>query len=694
MAIPPELTGRGFSDHPASEGETATLLKSPPAEAGEETHQISRTVAQIPSELWLPHQEDILTYLKEELQNAESERQGFMRKLARWKVAYRAPIADGPKNWPIWNSSNLTVPVIKEIVNTLAAQIVQSTLTSRPRWVLKDLALEWKPFVDPIERFLDIASDRDLKLKKIATPWLIEGVKLGTSILEMGWNVDARRVYKYTPDGKDVYPSTAIFHDGPLPVHFPVQDFWIRFGETDIQQARWVARRIWMTEKELKVAEKQGKFFGLEKLHGRDRRGKDLASDVDEVIEETKPGRRDLWEVFKVWLSWDIDGDGRDEELLLYFSRDALQFMSNRFNPNWHGRRPYVKFGYFPVEHRFYDEGLCEMLEDLQTGISDKHNKRADNETMSNAAMIIKRKMVKGIMPGDPIYSGKVIETADIWNDLREFRLSEPYPSTVQSEAILRQYAERLSGAGEAQSGSAMPVSRTTASAQLALLQEQAKRVDLTVQSARESLDEVGMYTNFLYYQYGTNGKAIEWLGEAGRVVEAVYRLPRRVAEIGHALRVATPTSLQNRQVKRENAVALFNLLVQLYERIMPFAQLLAPEQMPEVAHGMVRSAKTYMLNVLQSFEETDPEDVLAGLTVLEKVLPRPEDLGGLEHIRRAEESAALHDQLARLEDIYREAEATRGGFEGILGVGNNRRGVAPQQGVPRRGAPGTGAGE
>jgi hypothetical protein len=693
VPIPPEALVRDLSSMPDSEGEEARLLKRPPRDAEEETNQTARVVGQIPSDLWEPHAEEILHFLRDELQTAESERGEFVRKLARWKLAYRAPIADGPKNWPIWNSSNITVPVIKEIVNTLAAQIAQSTLTTRPRWVLKDLAAEWKPFVDPIERFLDIASERDMGLKKTAIPWLIEGVKFGTSMLEIGWDVDARRVYKYTPDGKDVYPSTAVFHDGPKPIHFPIQDFWIRFGETDIQGARWVARRIWMTEKELKDAEKAGKFFGINKLYGRDRRGKDEASRVDEVVERTRPGKRELWEVFKVWLDWDLDGDGRDETILLYFSRDALQFLSRRFNPNWHGRRPYVKFGYFPVEHRFYDEGLCEMLEDLQLGISDKHNKRADNETMSNAAMIITRRMAKGLLPGDPIYSGKIIQVADVWNDIREFRLSEPYPSTVQSEGILRQYAERLSGVGEAQSGSAMPVSRTTAAAQLALLQEQAKRVDLTVQAAREGLDEIGFYATNLYYQYGTNGKALEWLGEAGRIVEAVFRLPRRVAEIGHALRVATPTSLQNRQVKRENAVALFNLLVQMYERIMPFAQLLAPEQLPEVAHGMVRSAKTYMLNVLQSFEETDPEDVLAGLTVLEKVLPRPEDLGGMEHIRRAEESASLHDKLTRLEDLYREAEAARGGFEGVLGGGGNGGRVASRQGVPRRGPPGTGAG-
>lgn len=691
MSYVPELKGRelGSSD----EGKAARLRKDEPVGVDLEPNQIVRQVRQIPVELWRAVQDDVLEYLKEEITLADSERGDFITKIARWKHAYRAPVASSPKHFPIWNASNLTYPLIKETVNTMAAQIAQSVLVVRPRWVLKDLAAEWKPFVDPIENFLDIASERDMNLKRVAVPWLIEGAKLGTSMLELGYDVDVRRIYKYTPDGKDAYPSRITRRDGPRALHFPLQDFWIRFGEYDEQEARWCARRMLLTERELREAEAQGKFFNLAALEGRQVRGTDPSIKLDEDVERTRPNQRDLWEVFKVWLSWDVDGDGINEELLLYFSRDALSFLSKKFNPYWHGRRPYVKFKYFPVEHRFYGEGLCEMLEDLQDGISAMHNRRADNHTLANSAMILKRKMSKGILPGDPLYPGKIIETADIWNDIREFRLSEPYQSTVQEEAILRQIADNLAGMSDAQRGSAMPVSRTTAAAQLALLQEQAKRVDLTVQSARDSLDEVGLFAVNLYYQFGTNGKALEWMGERGRIVEAVFRLPKRVVEIGQALRVSTPTSLQNRQVKRENAIALFNLLVQMYERIMPLAQLITPEQLPEVAHAMVSSANRFMQDVLETFEVTDAEDVLAGLTVLEKILPAPQDLGGMESFRRSTESAEIIDKISRLEDIYREAAASRGGVERLLGEGADGTRVAARQGVPGGGSPGTGLG-
>lgn len=682
MAIRPDVLTEGKLTSNGKSLPAARKRKTAPEGAEGAPNQTVRAVRQIPRGMWDSARDDLEEYLHNEIMLADSERTDFIRKLARWKVVYRAPTAEEPKHFPIWNASNLTVPLIKEIVNTIAAQIAQSTTTARPQWVLKDLAAEWKPFTTPVERFLDIASKRDLGLKKMAIPYIIEAVKYGTSVCEVGHSVDTRRVYKYTPDGKDVYPSTIVHQDGPRPVHFPLQDFFVRWGETDHQDARWCSRRLWLNEKQIRDAVAGRKFENVDKLHGHSRRSRDLVTDVDEKIEKTRSLRRDLWEVHKVWISWDVDGEGNDEELLLYYCPDARTFLSKKFMPYWHGKRPIVKLGYFPVEHRFYDEGLCEMLEDLQIGISDKHNKRADNETLANAAMIIKRKMSKGIMPGDPLYAAKVIETADIWNDIREFRLSEPYQSTVQEEQILRQYADNLAGMSDAQRGSAMPVSRTTASAQLALLQEQARKIDISVQAARAALDEIGEFTVHLYYQFGTNGKAIEWLGEHGRIVEALFRLPRRVTEIGQALRVSTPTSLQNRQVKRENAIALFNLLVQMYQQILPLAQALAPEQLPEVAHALVRSAQNFMGETLDTFEVTNPEDVLAGLTVLERVLPSPEDLGGLESFRRSAENEQIIERLGKIEDLFQEAQSLRDNPRGAVDRRASRReGPRPYEG-------------
>lgn len=629
-------------------------------EAEDAPQQTARLVRQIPDEQWNAVKDDILLYLQDEFTDARAERSEFERKIARWKEEYRAPPAVEPKHFPIWNASNITVPIIKEGVNTLAAQIAQSVLVARPRWVLKDMAEEWRPFTDLVEDFLDLASDRDMEISQRAVPWIIECVKLGTSVMDVGWAFDKKGIYKYSADGKKTFKSDIVMRDGPLPVHFPIQDFWIRFDQTDPDEARWASRRLWLTEYELRRKSEAGELFRLEKISGQTRMTRDMATRVEQEIEGTRPNNSDLWEIFKVFISWDIDGDGEDEELLLHYSHDAREVLSARYFPFWHGRRPIITARYFPVEHRFYAMGVCEMLEEIQQAFSDDWNKRADNQTLANASMIIKRKMTKGLMPGDPLYAAKIIETADIWNDIREFRISEPYPSTVTEMQMLRKMGDDLIALSDAQRGSALPVSRTTAAAQLSLLQEQATRIGLTVQNIRGSLDELGRQSSALYYQFGTNGKALEWLGERGRAVEALFRLPRRVAEIGAALVTETPTSAVNKQVKRENSVALFNLIVQMYQQLIPLVGEVSPDAAAPVVGALVVGAKRFMEDTLNTFDVTDPDEVLAGLTVLEHILPNPTDLGGGEETARLEEQEDLTRRLNSIEAIYEEAKAIR----------------------------------
>lgn len=670
---------------------TATLPNAPSAElVQKEPKEVDRqqSVAEpyeVPFELFDQHKDLIIEFLDKEFEQCDAERTPMMRKIARWKQVYAAPAASEPKHFPIWNSSNLTIPVVKEMVNTLAAQLVQSTLTATPRWIMQDLAAEFEPFTDEIERFMDIASNRDLKLDETAVPWIIETAKLGTGIMATEHRIEVRKNYKYSLDGKKVYKSDDIVADGPFTYFVPLSKFWIRPHEPSIQQARWCATQHEFQWWNLKERAARRQIRNLEELKKWKARGTvDRVEATDQKLAEYEPKNHEPYELFWVYLFWDIDNDGFQEHLKILYSREAKQILSCKFFPYWHNKRPFTKIGYFPRPDRgFYDEGLCEMLEDLQAGISDKHNKRSDNEALANLKMILKRKMVKGLQPGDPLYTGKIVEVNDIWNDIREWQLSEIYPSTVQAEQIQRQYAERLAGSNEATAGAAMPVTRTTMGAQLALLQEQAKRIDVAVRSIRGGLNEIGQITLHLYHQFGTNGKAIAWMGEKGRIVEGVLRLPRHVHELGLAISASTPTSTLNRQVKSERSLQLLQLLIQVHEKLWPFAQALAPDAMGQVAHGMVSSARRFLSDTLEAHESSDPEAILAGLAVLEKVLPPAGDFGGMESFERRAESAAILDKLGSLEGLLSEVKTTRERGDGVTPRSRNGTSVPVQEGIP-----------
>lgn len=656
----------------ASSTQLTVLSKRPEGEE-EAPQQIRPIASRIPDELWNPIKQEVHNFVRDEIAQAKAERSDFERKLARWKLVYDAPMPEGPKTFPFFGASNLTLPVVKEAVNTLVAQLVQATLTSRPFWILQDLAPEWEPFVDDIQKFLDIAGERDLKLDEKAIPWIIEAAKYGTSVMEVGNDVKLRKYYRETSDGTGVYPIKRILHDGPALYNMSLEDFFIRFGDSSIQDSRWCGKRLRLNGRQLLEEKAKGRFFDIKGLVD-EKTGTTIISgsqvedpkEVQEEIEDTEPTVRQQHVVFEIWLSWMLPGDDEMTEIVVYYSEELDKIIGAQFHPYWHGLRPFVKLTYFPVENRFYGQGLCEMLEQIQEAISARFNQRSDNITLSSLKIFLKRKGVRGFQPGDPLYSGKIVEVLDVHNDIREMQIGEIYPSTVNEELMLREYGERLSGLSEATTGSASPVTRTTASAQIALLQEQAKRIDLTVRSIRKGLNQVGGLTIDLYFQYGLNGKGLAWMGEKGSIVEAVFRLPARVVEIGLAVRTTVPTSVQNKQVKRENSIQMFNLLNQLYQQMIPLAAQLAPEALTSVVKAMVKSSQQFMGDVLETFDASDPEEALAGLAVLEQVLPSAEDLGGLESFSRRIESAEVLEKLGGLEDLLRQAESLRNRDPGI----------------------------
>lgn len=676
--------------------ESAELLDREPKNDGEEPNQGPRNVLPIPAEMWKKARERLTDFINQELNLCEAERWDIMARMARWKEAYIAPIADGPKNFPIHNASNLVIPLIKEHVHTIVGQLVQSTVAQRPYVSFKDLAWEWTDYVDLLERFMDTAADRDLDYEEACTLWIIEAAILGTSIMEVPYEVDERSIYRYTTDGRRVFKTNVVFQDGPIAKHVPIGSFWIRMNERDPQKARWCATRLLLSEMELVEGEAQGKYYGVRKVLDHYIKPEELDKISDRAFSggledpirraenealKQKPLMPSRLEIFRINLSYDIDGDGRYEELRLYYHRDSQRFIGRQFLPYWSGQRGFIKLGYFPRIDRFYDEGIAEMLEQIQVAVSAIANRRADNATMANLKMILKKKLLKSLMPGDPLYTGKIIEVNDIYNDMREFTMSEVYPSTVSEESILRQVAERLSGTNEAAAGAAaQPVTRTTAAAQLALLQEQRNRIGLTITSIRRGQRKIFQTAFWHYNQFGTNSKGLLWMGEKGRVVDAIFRLPRRVKELIQAIDISVPTSIQNKQVKRENAISVFNLMVQLYQEILPLAQQLAPESLPEVVEGMVKSAHHFMQEVLETFDVSDPDAVLEGITVLERILPAPEDLGGMASFDRRAQAAQVVDGLSRVEGILREAEAARDGNDRVSPGGERPRRTAPPE--------------
>lgn len=636
---------------------------------------------------------DLINWLRSEIQFCEGERGEIVDNFAHWEEVYKAPLSDEPKDFPLKNSSNIPIPVVKEQVNTVASSLLQTILTPRPRFMMKGFAPEWEPFKDVLEDFLDLAADRDLGFSNKMENWILEGVKLGTSVMEVSHEAIYCRDYELNADNSQYEGTKYRKRVGPTLWNVPLQDFYIRVSEQNIQEAPWVAKRTRLTYQQLKERVYSGKFREAPTIKLiRTQVDLDEGEVIDklEELQNFEPVYNQLYTVFEVWHSWNLnDGDDLETELLTYYAHGVYEPLACRFQPYWHRKRPFVHFVYFPVEHRFYGEGLPEQLEGLQEEIKTTHNQRIDASTLANAKVIITRKLLGGLKPGDPLYAGKVIQVDDPLRDVREFSLGDPSPMTVESEGITRQYIERLSGVSEAQLRGGFPVTRTTASAQSMLLEERKQRFDQVVRKMREGVGMVGSLTLHMYFQYGAGEKPFLWMGqEKGEILTGIFNLPKRASDVGIGLEASAPTSQLNKETQRQNSLALFNLLVQSYEKILPLAAQLAPKDTPEVVSAMVSAAKKFLFQTLEEFDQSNPQDILAGFTVLERVLPAPEDLGGLAANEATAQTAQVLDQLSRLEDLLRRTpRGTEGGGRKIPSI-EDIRGLLGPQGVSGFGGP------
>jgi len=654
--------------------DTVKVLDTPPA--AEEMYSQMETPLVREISLSEERETALKAYLEDEIRRAVGDRGQFDENLVRWQEAYDAPRNEEAKDFPFAGAADITVPVIKETVNTLTAQLTQSILTPSPRWVVKTDNAGWKTFAGTIERFLDRAAREDMKMDKNLEVWILEAVKYGTAILQVTYERVSRNVMMHSRDGKTAWPETRPVREGPTVYNVPLQDFLIPFSSTDIQDARWVAKRYRLNTVELDQRSKAGIFSNVSDVlvsePGDLAETGDLLQDEPvleshEEAQDAVPTIRDTYEIFEWWGAFDVNGKGKLWEIRVYYHMRTNTIMRVEYNPYWHGKRPFISLIYFPVEYRFYGQGLCEQLEQLQEEITAVHNQRLDNATLANIRAIKVRKLSQALKPGDPIYAGQIIEVTEM-DDIEPFQLGEIYPSTVMNEEIARGYVDRLSGVSDAQRG-AQPVTRTTASAQSALLAEQAKRFDQTIRKIRSGLKEIADFIFIYYFQFGVEpSKPVQWLGTRGKAINAIFSLPYKTVDMGLGFEAAAPTSQLNKEAQRQQYLAVFNLLIQMYREFFPLLEAIGapPEIMAIIAGSMATTSKDFLWQVLERFDIQNPDEALATLTVIEKVLPSPEDLGGNEDIERRLADTKILEQIEELENTLR---AAAGAEEGNLRV-------------------------
>jgi hypothetical protein len=584
----------------------------------------------------------LANYLDKELALCEGERQPYINKLARLKLKYRTEFPDKAKNWPIANASQITIPVIKTAADTIASRLYQTVTSAEPLVRIKTEDEDFSDFAFDYEEFLQMYGTNILDFEELLDNWIPEVVILGTGVLETT-NWRSQCAYgRWDPLTSSFVKETHTKHAGPMVFHVPIEDFWIRPTFQDVQRAPWCGKELRLSWSEIKDMAFSGELDP--ELIGRiakfDGTGLDAPATVvlDDKLDKFEPNIRNEYKLHELCVRWDVDGDGLEEELIVYFHRPSRTILRRRFNSFYKGRRPWTIGRYKRIPHRFYAEGVAEALEHLQEEISTIHNQRLDNATIANLRIILVSKLIQGLRPGDRLWSGKIVKVTNVKDDVGTLQLGEVYPSTVSNESIAQNYVREVSGASETAMGQSQPVSRTTATAQMALLEELNRRFDKPLRGLRRALRDVTSQLSDLFIEQGTGGLAEQWLGQArGRRVEAFLQLPPELVNKKLKLSVTATRSSNNREVEFQTQIAVMQLINQMGEQMLKLTQGLAPQATGLIAHELVKTLRPVFRKVMAYAEAGDPDQAVAVLDVLTRLLPAPEDMGGMDTARQEE---------------------------------------------------------
>lgn len=574
-------------------------------------------------------------YLERELSLAESERLPYIKKLARLKYKYRTEFPELAKNWPMANSSQITIPVIKTAVDTITGRLYQTVIAAEPLCRIKTDDEDFSDFAIDFEEFLKIYGQQNIDFEELLEPWITETAMLGTGVLETtNWR-DQKSIGRFDPATSQFIKETVTCHSGPTVFHFPIEDLWMRPTYQDTQKAPWCGKELRISWSELKQMAFSGELNPetLPEIGVWDDQAMDRPPTVkaDEKVEKFRPNRQASYTIYEICLRWDVDGDGLDEEIIVYYHRPSRRILRRKFNNFYGGERPWTLCHYKKIPHRMYGEGVAEMLEHLQEEISTIHNQRIDNATIANLRIILVSKVIQGLKPGDRLWSGKVVKVGNVKEDVGTLQLGEIYPSTVQNETIAQSYVREVSGASETAMGQSQPVSRTTATAQMALLEELNRRFDKPLRNYRRALKKVHSKLVDLFIEQGTGGLAEQWLGPVkGRRIERFLQLPPALINKKIKIQVSSTRSSNNTEVDFQTQIAVMQLIIQHGEQLMALTQQLAPQVLPVVAHEILTTIRPVFRKVMAYAQAGDPDKALSILDVLTSVLPSPENMGGM----------------------------------------------------------------
>jgi hypothetical protein len=565
-----------------------------------------------------------------------------------WIEQWRAKLPQGQKDFPWTGASNLTFPLTAMHAGPVYADMMQTFHASDFWHVSPYYRPERTDHANALREFLAIL-DRDfLKMRTTNAKAFLDDILLGTAIYETHWMHEPKFVKAYSPNG--TIETQLRTTSQPIVEHLPLSYFYIPADSTEIDPdkmggARWVAKKFYMRGNELRnKAETSGRLVEpawdkkaidhVIKIEGRELLGDEVGTDIEDRVvrkirdeDEYTPYDEDKIELFEVWVRFDVDGDGTDEDVVLIWHQKSDTIVNTIFNPLAHGKRPFNRIRYLEG-FGFYGIGLAEAAEWAQETLTKLLNGQIDNVMLSNTRMYAVP-MGANIDPNEGIFPGKVWALPP-GESIGEVKLGDIYQSLPQVMGFILQQSENLTSVSELRQGnlSGLP-SRTPAATTMSILNEGNKKFDEIMASMRVPLGEVGLQVLQMFAQYFQE-QPEQWIPyimsnlgpKDGELVVEILAGP--VDRIGTSFGVipkATSAS-SNKEAEKQSFVGVLQLVSQVYPQIVQTALLLDNPQITPLtaltAEAAYRGGVELLKRLLEKFDIQNPDEYIPDLDAIQ----------------------------------------------------------------------------
>lgn len=587
-----------------------------------------RLISQLPTRERLAASEERLNalkqYLTEEIEDAFSSRSQWDEEMRDLLRQYEGVPKNPVRNFPIENAPNIEITLGAIACDSIYAQMIDLIYTTSPLITVNATNKNFVEHAKAMQRFTNIVATQEAKIRPASEHTALDDVQLGTGAYYIPWIEHVKKT-----------KSSKVTRRGPYVFSVPIEDIIEPGGSYDDPQTLpWIGIRTWSTKSDIIKRVERSRDKGKWDITGIKPAGnKDWVRSRRETLGRTATNSRrmsDIYEIIDVYINFDIDGDGMDEDLLVVFDRTSRSILYHGYNP--FDTRPIELCRYQLRAHLLRGLGVMEMNKPFQEETTEIHNSRTLNMLLANTRFYVAK-------------DGAVPETTKIWpskvqfilgdvNDLKAFPMADIYQSSPQAQVITTALAERRVGTGELSKPSSVMPSHTSGIATLSVLQQVNRRFTPAFDAFKLATGGAIIQCLYRYQERLLVGdKEVEkhivelMDSQEGRLVIDV--LKDENFDENFKVELTVSSASVNRDADRQNAIILVNLLATYYQRTLELVAIAANPQTPEpvrdVARKIANSAGEIIERTIRTFDQIrDPEafivDVNAELDKIEGV--------------------------------------------------------------------------